>query len=173
MRVPGVGAERSRVGAALGSWEPGTAQEDSALGAESGPPKGRLRVWAGLGRHRGLSTALRGPGRPCPALRVVQNDSIDRFVCCLLIYSDSFMGTAGWIPAGRPHRPPAARQRLRAEMLTAQRAQPRPPGAPPFLKVLAGAGQPWTVAPRRRLAGGRRGVERAQRPESGEGFQEK
>lgn len=68
-------------------------------------PKGRL----GPGT---LGAGVR-PRPASPVLRVIKNDSVDRFACCLLIYSDPFMGTAGWVPAGQPHRPPAARQPAR------------------------------------------------------------
>lgn len=58
---------------------------------------------------RTLGAGVR-PRPASPVLRVIKNDSIDRFACCLLIYSDSFMGTAGWVPAGQPHGPPASSQ---------------------------------------------------------------
>ena len=103
-------------------WEPHLAPKD----------RRRARGCRGPGRASGatrdcprLSRAevqLRASG---PPLRVIRNDSADRCVCCLLIYSDSFTGTAGRVPAGQPHSPPATDSRLGAEVLTAQRAQPR------------------------------------------------
>lgn len=103
-------------------WEPHLAPKD----------RWRARGCWGPGRASGatqdrprLSRAevrLRASG---PTLRVIRNDSADRFVCCLLIYSDSFMGTAGWVPAGQPHSPPATDSRLGAEVLTSQQGQPR------------------------------------------------
>lgn len=85
-------------------------REGSAVGAKPGPKEKA----EGRGQDGGCGPGVLGAEvRPClasPVLRVIKNDSIDRFACCLLIYSDSFMGTAGQVPAGRPPCPPAARQ---------------------------------------------------------------
>lgn len=81
------------------------------LCASRDPPHGGQSITIPLTHTAHTELPLHG-GRSSstgsPAFTVIKNDSIDRFVCCLLIYSDSFMGTAGWVPAGPPHCPPAA-----------------------------------------------------------------
>lgn len=120
-------------GAGSQGWFQDRDSPGQSFGARLGPSKGGLRGWAGPGRHPGtVPSSL--PGQP--RLRVIQNDPVDRFVCCLLIYSDSFMeqlagSQQGSLPA---HLPQTAST---AEILTAQRAQPPRP-APLFLGVLGG-----------------------------------
>lgn len=125
--------------------EQGSGPWTSGVQASSGhcsvPPCGvgsQGRVWHRGQPRKGSASGAKGtgPSRYCsplngtgprpptsPALRVTASDSVDRFVCCLLIHSDSFTVTAGWVPAGRPqaHLPPDSQ--LGAEVLTARQAQ--------------------------------------------------
>lgn len=119
--VQASGGRRSVPRCGAGSREPGPGP--AQWPAPEGQCFGSQRDRAVQGRLPTLGgTGPRPPARP--ALRVAASDSVDRSVCCLLIHPDSFTGTAGWVPTGRPqaHLPPGSRPG--AEDLTARQTPP-------------------------------------------------